>query len=754
MLAQPGTLRQDFASGGIFVQDISNEDEVQGIAYLEDGSFVMVGYIFKSNYNAVVSRVSSEGDLLWSKTINVSGNGFDDFFQSVVVIDNSIYVQANSFNNSKGGWQVVILKFDMEGELDMEYGENGRTSYFYDNGIICFEMEVDDDENIYIIGRTTGFFVAEDDGMIIKVNKDGVLDSNFGDGGYSKQSIDSFRTGLLNGMLINGEVYAAGWWHDTGTAAAIDENGVLIKVKQDGSRDLAFGLNGSINFDMDNGDITNDVVQHGENHFLTASTSGSPDNIYVSRHDLDGNLDETFGVNGKVVIDLGEDDDAVELLVRKDLGIYVCASVNSEEDFAIVSLDANGDVDLNFGVDGVIVVDIDGNDNMSEAVLLPNGDILLGGESNEDFDGDLTLVLVEGYITCSSVSVDLAVSGCGMVTYEGEDYSVAGIYPLTYQKADGCDSIVNLQVSILEPSSGMASLESCDLITVNGQVYTESGSYQQSLVNAAGCDSIVTLQVSILEPTSGMVSLESCDQITVNGEVYTESGSYQQTLVNAVGCDSTLTVNATVLLPSFETMMDSACEAFSINGETYAASGTFTQVLSNADGCDSTLTLVLEIVDVKAEVSVDGDTISSLSSGDSYQWIDCSNNEAIEGATDSTFQPEVSGEYALEVSNGECSSLSDCVSVSVTTSLEEGSMKTFDVFPNPTTGQLNIVGVSADNDHLEVYNMLGQAMIIQETGGRKNIILDVSELIAGTYILALTGQRGDSTSKRFVKTSK
>ena len=78
---------------------------------------------------------------------------------------------------------------------------------------------------------------------------------------------------------------------------------------------------------------------------------------------------------------------------------------------------------------------------------------------------------------------------------------------------------------------------------INGDTFTESGDYMQTLVNAAGCDSIVNLQVSILSNSSSNLSFEDCEPITLNDETYTESGDFTQTLVNAVGCDSIISIS-------------------------------------------------------------------------------------------------------------------------------------------------------------------------------------------------------------------
>jgi hypothetical protein len=67
---------------------------------------------------------------------------------------------------------------------------------------------------------------------------------------------------------------------------------------------------------------------------------------------------------------------------------------------------------------------------------------------------------------------------------------------------NGCDSIVNLQLTILHSSAGSEVVETCfSYTTPDGEeTYDESGTYTFVVPNAAGCDSVVTLDLSIEGP--------------------------------------------------------------------------------------------------------------------------------------------------------------------------------------------------------------------------------------------------------------
>ncbi|MEI8117220.1 MAG: MopE-related protein [Flavobacteriia bacterium] len=89
----------------------------------------------------------------------------------------------------------------------------------------------------------------------------------------------------------------------------------------------------------------------------------------------------------------------------------------------------------------------------------------------------------------------------------------------------------------------------CSSYTLNAQTYSTSGTYIQTLANAnaAGCDSIINLNLTINQPSTSTINVTNCGPYTINGQTYASTGLYMQSLTNAVGCDSMLHVNLTVV---------------------------------------------------------------------------------------------------------------------------------------------------------------------------------------------------------------
>jgi hypothetical protein len=138
----------------------------------------------------------------------------------------------------------------------------------------------------------------------------------------------------------------------------------------------------------------------------------------------------------------------------------------------------------------------------------------------------------------------------GSSYYFTENYpalTMAGTYIETLKTVDGCDSIVTLNLVV----SDVIEIEVFDTICAGdsyefaGEQYTEAGVYPITYESTMGCDSTVTLHLYVNEA----VALQLYDTIcagstyTYNGEEYTEAGVYEFTYTSAVGCDSVVTLN-------------------------------------------------------------------------------------------------------------------------------------------------------------------------------------------------------------------
>ena len=90
------------------------------------------------------------------------------------------------------------------------------------------------------------------------------------------------------------------------------------------------------------------------------------------------------------------------------------------------------------------------------------------------------------------------------------------------------------------------SISSCESYAFAGSTLTESGEYFGEFVATNGCDSLVTLTLTILEPTAGGDEITAEGSYDWNGVIYSETGTYEQVLTGQNGCDSVATLNLTI----------------------------------------------------------------------------------------------------------------------------------------------------------------------------------------------------------------
>ncbi len=116
---------------------------------------------------------------------------------------------------------------------------------------------------------------------------------------------------------------------------------------------------------------------------------------------------------------------------------------------------------------------------------------------------------------------------------------------------DGCGGMLqdSILITVNQPTTSSILETYCDSYTApDGTTYTTSGNYVAVIPNVAGCDSTINIDLTITNSNSSSESVTECDSYTwsTNGQTYTQSGQYTEVLTNVSGCDSTLTLNLTI----------------------------------------------------------------------------------------------------------------------------------------------------------------------------------------------------------------
>jgi len=287
----------------------------------------------------------------------------------------------------------------------------------------------------------------------------------------------------------------------------------------------------------------------------------------------------------------------------------------------------------------------------------------------------------------------------------------------------------------------------CDSFNwLDGRTYTSTtNSPTHTLVNARGCDSVISLDLTILQSSSRTDRITACDSFTwIDNQTYRAStNSPALTLSNAAGCDSVVTLDLTINNSTAETDLVTACNAFTwIDNQTYRASTnspTFT--LSNSMACDSVVSLDLTIVNLDTSITKNEASLVSNQAGASYRWLNCDSSfTAVNGAVNQEFIPSKSGFYACEISLDGCVDTTACVQFSVRSENEASSYK---LYPNPFAGELTIeaCGDTQENTSIKVMNIHGQ-VILARTASMGKTVLYTKDWAKGVYLVQLTNREG------------
>ncbi len=204
----------------------------------------------------------------------------------------------------------------------------------------------------------------------------------------------------------------------------------------------------------------------------------------------------------------------------------------------------------------------------------------------------------------------------------------AGLYTLALT-AGFCQTIRDTtEVRYLPLSSGQLQGVRChsDSLVVNGRVYNAGRpTGTEILTGANGCDSIVSINLSFLPPATSTLSFDICpdEMITVHGIVF-DAGRLSGIVVipgaGAQGCDSTVTINLRLLPAPEYNLNRSICpdEQLIVNGTVYNAQRTSGVEIfpgAAANGCDSIVRIQLSIDTLALDIELQAANCSPQEGG-------------------------------------------------------------------------------------------------------------------------------------------
>jgi len=255
-------------------------------------------------------------------------------------------------------------------------------------------------------------------------------------------------------------------------------------------------------------------------------------------------------------------------------------------------------------------------DSISRFDTICSGDSLNFYGENISAPGNYTVVLAGNLSCDTFVALHLTVLSPIPTTYiydticQGDSVAfnsgfadTTGTYLAHLNSHNGCDSVVSLQL-LVKPSQFTILYDTIcagDTMVYDGYHISTTNIYGFQFTNAQGCDSIIAINLYVRAPVSNTYIYDticSGDSVAFQGGYYHSSGTYPVHIGNQFGCDSLVTLNLNVIPPVPVTnLYDTLCQGDSaaFNGGYFDATGNFTAHLTAQTGCDSMVVLNLTV---------------------------------------------------------------------------------------------------------------------------------------------------------------
>jgi len=285
------------------------------------------------------------------------------------------------------------------------------------------------------------------------------------------------------------------------------------------------------------GDTTTSIVIEEEGSYSVNAIDSCGNAIL-----LEFEIFELLNTNSQLSFEICEGDSiVVNNEVYTDSGTFLQTLENNEGCDSLlsvqVSLLSKSEGDVSFEIcegDSVIV---------NGEVFNASGTFTQSLQNSQGCDSLLTI-----NITANSINIvesDVTLCFGETVTINNQIFDESGEYEIQIESNDDdCDTLVNLKLSILEfIDTTFLSEIICfgETFEFQNQVLSDTGIYLIEDQSINGCDSVVVLDLGVLEEDLNEIVLEYCpgDSVEYNGIFYSDNGTFEDVQSNLEGCDST-----------------------------------------------------------------------------------------------------------------------------------------------------------------------------------------------------------------------
>ena len=392
-LAAPGDLDSAFGSGGTVTTSLGvGSDKAVAVAIQLDGKLVVGGYsnngtsddfaIARYNTNGTLDAAFGSGGI-----VTTSFGGGTDHVHAIAIQGDGKIVAAG-YATSSLQTDFALSRYNANGTLDTGFNTDGKVTTTIGSGNDEINgLALDGSGKIVVAGQS--IVGTSNQFVVARYTAAGALDASFGSGGFTLTDIGA-GSDAANAVVIDaaGKIVVGGRANN-----GVDRDFAIARFNANGSLDATFGNAGVRVNDLGPGDdyIDSLAIQPSDGKIVASgvANNGTNTDFAVVRYTTGGALDSSFGGTGKVLTNIGHNDEAFGVAVDAD-GKIVAAGTAAGFYFAGARYNADGTLDTPFGNNGVWTTAVSpwGSDGSAVAIQPSDGNIVVVGDAytvNDDF---------------------------------------------------------------------------------------------------------------------------------------------------------------------------------------------------------------------------------------------------------------------------------------------------------------------------------------------------------------------------------
>ena len=659
-----------------------------------DGKIVIGGDF--NTYNNVITnriaRLTADGilDSTFNMGIGFKGLPFFSRVYSIVIQPDDKILVGGSFISYNGMTANKLVRLNSDGSIDSSF------NFTADYDIYAISLQSD---GKIVIG---GLFMECNNtsmNMIARLNPDGSLDNTFNIGSGFDNAVSTLAIQSDGKILVGGSFYSY-----NGSVA-----NRMARLNPDGSLDNTFTVPLEFQINWEYGIVEKIKLQTdgkilvggGIHYYWNGGVKRG-----IARLLPNGHIDNTFDVG------TGTDLGINAIAVQENGSILIgggFTTFNGTTGKGVVKLNSDGSLNPSFSISGA-------NSRVHDLDVLPNGKILMVGYFTA-FNGVGRNRITRVYDCYPTTSSETIIS-CENYTWpvNGQSYSASGVYTAYLVNSTNCDSIITLNLTIIQPLpptiTNSFSMPS-DANSCAGEVAIDlSGNADFELDFDSGSQIITSNGYSLVTGLcAGIHDLHVTDNC---------GDTLSTTIVIPV--DSNYIFNN----PFIDSLAQDSLGVTMTNCDIYYA-GIDTAYIDSIWATGNIVNVIWNIVDSNGS-NLDTTTYV-LNNGNGVYWLQLS-----------VFCPFKSvGEYftvseAIYFNNGSVS----------TAGLGDIGENLFEIYPNPTNDQVHISFSGSDAD-LTVYDVQGK-MVLKDRIQNQEII-SLQNFERGVYLFDFNNSQGHSVQR-------